>query len=109
MSTAAFLPPTSATIGDPATRPYFLWWTDATVADFRRHLQDPVPSQRAYWMGALLREANTRDVWTFVTPDEIREAWPHLIRHLGRSRGMWAYLLAIDAAVEPPLSAAVPG
>lgn len=46
-------------------------------------------------MGALLREANSRDVWLFVTPDDIREAWPYLLRHLGRSRAMWAYLLQI--------------
>jgi hypothetical protein len=49
-------------------------------------------------MGALLREANTRDVWLFVTPDEIRKAWPHLMRHLGRSRAMWTYLLQIDGS-----------
>jgi hypothetical protein len=89
------LPPTSSTLHDPASRPYFLWWTNATVADFRRHLQDPDPGCRAYWMGALLREANSRDVWLFVTPDEIRAAWAHLQRHLGRSRAMWAYLLQI--------------
>lgn len=38
-------------------------------------------------MGALLREANTRDVWLFVTSDEIRELWPRLIRYLGKSPG----------------------
>ena len=37
-------------------------------------------------MGALLREANTRDVWQFATPDEIRDLWPDLIPHLGRIR-----------------------
>jgi hypothetical protein len=34
---------------------------------------------RAYWTGALLREANTRDVWLFVTPAALREEWPRLI------------------------------
>ena len=90
------IPPTSSELRHPATRPYFLWWTNATVGDFRIHLQDPNPRRRAYWMGALLREANTRDVWLFVTPDDIRAAWPHLQRHLGRSRAMWAYLLQIE-------------
>jgi hypothetical protein len=90
------LPPTSPALRDPASRPYFLWWTDATVGDFRRHLRDPDPERKAYWMGALLREANTRDVWLFVTPDEIRADWAHLLRHLGRSRAMWAYLLQIE-------------
>ena len=26
------LPPTDTALQDPTTRPYFLWWTDATVA-----------------------------------------------------------------------------
>jgi hypothetical protein len=43
---------------------------------------------RAYWMGALLREANTRDVWLFVTPDAIRASWDRVHRHLGRTRAM---------------------
>ena len=84
------LPPTSPALLEPATRPYFLWWTDATIADLRRSLRDPDPQQRAYWMGALLREANTRDVWLYVTPDEIRDNWSNLIRHLGRSRPIWS-------------------
>lgn len=87
------LPPTSPALNDPAAKPYFLWWTDATVADFRRHLRDPDGDRRAYWLGALLREANTRDVWLFVTPATIRQEWTRLRRHLGRSRPMWAYLL----------------
>lgn len=96
------LPPTSPALRDPVARPYFLWWTEATVADFKKHLRDPDLDRRAYWMGALLREANTRDVWLFVTPDEIRALWPRLLRHLGRSREMWAYLLRVEDATWPP-------
>jgi hypothetical protein len=47
-------------------------------------------------MGALLREANTRDVWVFVTPEDVRRDWQHLTRHLGRTRAMWAWLLRIE-------------
>src|SRR5262245_1057067 len=86
------LPPTSTALLDDQARPYFLWWTDAAISDLKRHLAAPDPEERAYWMGALLREANTRDVWLFVTPSEIRANWDRLIRHLGRSRSMWAYL-----------------
>ena len=71
---------------DGSHRPYFLWWTTATVTDLREALRDSDPDVRAYWMGALLREANTRDVWLFVTPATIRTAWDRLQRHLGRSR-----------------------
>jgi hypothetical protein len=96
------LPPTSTALLDPAARPYFLWWSDATVADFRDSLRLADPEMRAYWLAALLREANTRDVWLFTTPDEIRAAWPRLILHLGRSRGLWAFLLGLGDSGWPP-------
>jgi hypothetical protein len=96
------LPPTSTDLSLNETRPYFLWWTDANVADLRRHLASVDPEERAYWLGALLREANTRDVWLYVTPDAIREDWPRLIRYLGRSRAMWAYLLGLEPPRWPP-------
>ena len=98
------LPPTQSQLHEPDTRPYFLWWTDVTVATFRALLRSPDPAEGAYWLGALLREANTRDVWLFTTPSEIRRAWPRLLRHLGRSRSMWGYLLGLDATW-PPLAA----
>jgi len=76
-------------------RPYFLWWANATVGDLRRHLSSESTEERAYWLGALLREANTRDVWLYTAPEEIRSIWPALARHLGNSRAMWIYLLEI--------------
>ena len=90
---AGRLPPTTDALLDDDTRPYFLWWTDATVGQLKEHLAASDPEERAYWMGALLREANRRDVWLFVNTDEIRALWPRLIRYLGRSRQMWAWLL----------------
>ena len=105
MSTPPRLPPTSPDLARDGTLPYFLWWTDATVGDLKRHLRSPDPNERAYWMGALLREANTRDVWLFVTPAEIREAWPDLIRYLGRTRARWAFLLELPEPVWPPAEA----
>src|SRR5690242_1935709 len=99
------LPPTSARLSQDDARPYFLWWTDLTVRDFRAALRDPDPERRAYWMGALLREANSRDVWVFVTPADIRDLWPHLQRHLGRTREMWSWLLGLPAHEWPPAEA----
>ncbi len=97
------LPPTTESLLDDSARPYFLWWTDATVGQLKEHLVSPDPEERAYWMGALLREANTRDIWLFVTSDEIRALWPFLIRYLGRSRQMWAWLLKLPPPEWPPL------
>ena len=102
----ALLPPTSPSLMEGSHHPYFLWWTQATVADLRAALQDTDPEVRAYWLGALLREANTRDVWVFVTPEMIRMHWDRLQRHLGRSRAMWAYLLDLPDRPWPPQSAA---
>ena len=95
------LPPTDTNLEDPGTRPYFLWWTDATVGVLREKLASEDLLERAYWMGALLREANTRDVWRFVTPDDIRTLWSYLLRHLGRRREMWGWLLDRDACWPP--------
>lgn len=89
------LPPTSDDLKLDATRPYFLWWSEATVGDLRAHLKSSNEEERAYWLGALLREANTRDVWLFVSPSEIVRMWPAVWRHLGRSRGLWMHILGL--------------
>ncbi|MBI3270189.1 MAG: hypothetical protein HYZ53_14360 [Planctomycetes bacterium] len=96
------LPPTSRDLLQDDTRPYFLWWSEVTVGQLRKLLQSPDIAERAYWMGALLREANTRDVWLFVRPADIRGLWPQLLRHLGRARPMWAYLLGLEPVAWPP-------
>jgi hypothetical protein len=97
------LPETSAELRSPDTRPYFLWWTTHTVGEFKELLSDSDPERRAYWLGALLREANTRDVWLFTTPEQIRSLWPFLVRHLGRSRERWAWLLDVEDTSWPPV------
>jgi len=101
----ALLPPTSPDLLRDDARPYFVWWVDMTVGRLRELVRSPDPDERAYWMGALLREANTRDVWLFVQPDEVRGLWPSLVRHLGRSRDMWAYLLGLPRPEWPPAEA----
>lgn len=78
-----------------------MWWTTLTVADLHAKLHSDDEGERAYYMGALLREANTRDVWLFVTPDDIRREWARLIRHLGRARAMWAFLLELPGEWPP--------
>lgn len=98
------LPPTSPDLLQPTTRPYFLWWLDATVADLRAALAADDPNTRGYFLGALLREANSRDVWLFTSPAAIRRDWESILPHLGRSRGMWAWLLGMTAEW-PPRSA----
>ena len=99
------LPPTSPELRLDETRPYFIWWADVTIGDLRRLLSDPDPARRGYWLGALLREANTRDVWLFTTPSEVRAQWRHVVRHLGESRERWAWLLDVKEPAWPPREA----
>ena len=99
------LPPTMPELSLPDARPYFVWSTQMTVAQLHSALKSPDLDVRAYWMGTLLREANSRDVWLFVTPAQIRELWPRLLRHLGRARERWAFLLGLPAPVWPPADA----
>ena len=68
-------------------------------------LSDPDAKTRAYWLGALLREANTRDVWLFTDVETIRRSWALILPFLGKSRAMWAWLLG-ESAVWPPPEAA---
>lgn len=90
------LPPTSSDLLQDTTRPYFLWWLDVSVGELRTQLANSSGPEKAYWLGALLREANTRDVWLFTTPEEIRQYWPLLWRHLGKSRALWCHLLQLQ-------------
>lgn len=103
------LPPTSPDLWRDETRPYFLWWTDATVGDLKRHLRSEDPEERAYWLGALVREANSRDLPLFTTREEIKAEWPRLLRYLGRSRDMWAWLLDLPKPEWPPAAAKARG
>jgi len=105
MSAIGPLPPTTASLLVEETRPYFLWWTDVTVGGFKQLLGSDDLDVRAYWLGALLREANTRDVWLFVEPEDIRELWSRLVPHLGRAREMWAWLLDLPRLEWPPAEA----
>lgn len=96
------LPPTSQELVRDDVRPYFVWWVDITTGELRQRLQSTDPEERAYWLGAMLREANSRDVWLFTTPERIRAEWQLLVRHLGRSRAMWAWLLELPNLPWPP-------
>jgi hypothetical protein len=88
-------------LAEPTTRPYFLWWLDATVSDLRAALASDDARTRGYFLGALLREANSRDVWLFTNPGQIRREWHSVLPHLGQSRRMWAWLLDMPADWPP--------
>ncbi|MFO1077693.1 MAG: hypothetical protein U1E73_08200 [Planctomycetota bacterium] len=78
---------------DAAGRPYFLWDSDMTLAEFEQKLRDENREGRAYLVGKLMRQAKPDDVFSFVSSEQIVEFWPALDRYLGRTREFWSWLL----------------
>lgn len=78
---------------DRRGRPYFLWDTDMSLAEFEERLRDPDLETRAYLLGKLMRQAKPDDVFAFATAEDIAALWPQLERYLGKTRHFWAWLL----------------
>jgi len=74
-------------------RPYFLWDEDVTVAELRDILANGPSDVRDRYLGKMLREANDRDVWRFVSPELVAEALPRIQRIVGRRAGFWNFLI----------------
>jgi len=79
---------------DGKGRPYFLWDMDMTLGEFEIALRDGDRVERAYLLGKLMRQAKPDDVFTFVTPEAIRELWADVQPWLGRTREFWHWLMA---------------
>ncbi len=88
------LPPTSERLREASTVPYFLWDDRMTVEEARRVLAEGDRAARDELIARILREANTRDVWLFVTWTMVDEAWERVEHKLGRARPMWTLLRA---------------
>jgi hypothetical protein len=78
---------------DAQGRAYFSWDSDVTLERFVELLRHPELETRAYALGKLLRQAKPDDVFTFVSPAEIREHWPQVEPYLGRTREFWRWVL----------------
>lgn len=77
---------------DDNARPYFLWDEVGTVGDLRARLASTLGEERNALIGKLMREARDTDVWLFVTPQEVWNVFPKIVRYLGRQRPFWKYL-----------------
>ena len=80
---------------DAAGRPYFLWDTDTTLAQFEAYLADPDPQVRAYWLGKLMRQAKPDDVFRFITPEALAPLLPAVTPYLGRQRAFWEWIFGL--------------
>lgn len=86
--------PLSLGLDDGAARPWFLWNEDLSVDEFRARLAGDDADERDRLLALLLREANDREVWRFVRPQDVADALPRLQRRLGGRRApFWNFLI----------------
>jgi hypothetical protein len=75
------------------SRPYFLWDEDLSIEELRKRLQGDDRAERLRLLAKLLREARDIDVWNFVTPGQVADAFPSIRHRLGRRRAFWEFLI----------------
>jgi hypothetical protein len=85
---------------DAEGRPYFLWDADITETKFRELLAQGDDGLKAVLIAKLMRQAKPDDVFIYATEAEIRQLWPHIVPHLGRTRAFWEWLLAAWDALD---------
>ena len=78
---------------DARGRPYFLWDNDLSLDAFRELLTSPDDDVRAHAIGKLLRQARTDDALSMVSAEVVRRDWTKVVRHLGKRRAFWQWLL----------------
>ncbi|HSW63320.1 MAG TPA: hypothetical protein VLH56_08425, partial [Dissulfurispiraceae bacterium] len=62
------------------------------VARLKERLRSASRPERVRLLGKILREARDTDVWSFTSPEEVRQLWPELRVYLGRRRSFWEFL-----------------
>lgn len=85
--------PMTTDLDDDSRRPWFLWDEDTSLGEFKAALVAG-GDERDRLLAKLLREANDKEVWRFVTPQEVAEALPRLLRRIGSRRApFWTFLI----------------
>ena len=81
-------------LGDPETRPWFLWDEDMSVGVLRQALADEGHPRWLELAAKVMREARDDQVWLFLSVERVAARYPDLAPRLGRRRPFWDYLLA---------------
>ena len=76
---------------DEQGRPYFM--RELTIEKFLKRLN--APEDRSYLIAQLMRNARPDDVFSFLSPRDLLEAWPQVEELLGKQRAFWEWLLRI--------------
>ena len=77
---------------------YFFPTDRVTEEEARLWLREGPPTKRLWVISCLLRYAQWNDIWSYVTRDEVREAFPELDLP-PNLRTAWARLLKVEATV----------
>lgn len=77
---------------DPSTLP-FAWDRRLGDDELRRILADPSDAERLPLAALLLREAPPRQVWSYLTLEQVAELLPQLGHRLGRRREFWVWFI----------------
>jgi hypothetical protein len=75
------------------TIPYFCWDRRLTVAEIKARLAAASGLERVRWASWIRREAAFEDVWTFLSPEEVRDHLTELRPFLGRKKEFWQYII----------------
>jgi len=60
------------------TTPYFLWDYDLTENKVRKILKKGDESSRRWLMARILESAKFKDVWQYLTLEEVKKTFPYL-------------------------------
>jgi hypothetical protein len=71
----------------------FAWDRHETTDSLKRKLSAAKKSEWLVLASWIMREAQTQEVWTFLTLQEISDSYPQLAPLLGKKRKLWDYLL----------------
>lgn len=77
---------------DPNTLP-FAWDRRLGDDELRRILADPSDAERLPLAALLLREAPPRQVWSYLTLEQVAELLPQLGHRLGRRQEFWVWFI----------------
>jgi len=72
--------------------PYFMWDERLTCAELKHQLRTAPMPRRIDLMAKIMRDANDRDVWDYMTPGDLATFGAEIFPRLGWHKGFWVFL-----------------
>ncbi|OGL01979.1 MAG: hypothetical protein A3D33_08640 [Candidatus Rokubacteria bacterium RIFCSPHIGHO2_02_FULL_73_26] len=80
-------------LGDPETRPWFLWDEDLSVRELKEILSVESHPRWVELAAKVMREARDDQVWLFLPLSRAVARYQDIAPRLGRRKAFWDYLL----------------